>query len=88
MALEHEHGAPVLHERDLRGRRWIAGEVAAGALGRRDVHQVAVRPRELDQAGGEVVQHDRPGLEQSSCECYATVKATFARLMPEMRAAS
>jgi CRP-like cAMP-binding protein len=27
---------------------------------------------------------DRAGLEATSCECYATVKATFARLLPEM----
>ena len=27
---------------------------------------------------------DRPGLEAASCECYATVKATFARLLPEL----
>ena len=31
---------------------------------------------------------DRHGLEAASCECYATVKATFARLLPEMRAVS
>jgi CRP-like cAMP-binding protein len=27
---------------------------------------------------------DRPGLETASCECYGTVKATFARLLPEV----
>ena len=27
---------------------------------------------------------DRAGLEAASCECYATVKATFARLLPEV----
>lgn len=27
---------------------------------------------------------DRPGLEMTSCECYGTVKANFARLLPEM----
>lgn len=27
---------------------------------------------------------DRPGLEKASCECYETVKANFARLLPEM----
>jgi len=27
---------------------------------------------------------DRHGLEMTSCECYATVKANFARLLPEM----
>jgi CRP-like cAMP-binding protein len=27
---------------------------------------------------------DRPGLEAASCECYESVKATFARLLPEM----
>jgi hypothetical protein len=27
---------------------------------------------------------NRPGLEQTSYECYKTVRATFARLLPEM----
>ena len=27
---------------------------------------------------------DRAGLEMASCECYATVKANFARLLPDM----
>jgi CRP-like cAMP-binding protein len=31
---------------------------------------------------------DRSALEATSCECYATVKATFARLLPEMRPVS
>jgi hypothetical protein len=31
---------------------------------------------------------DRPGLEAASCECYATVKAIFARLLPEMSSSS
>jgi CRP-like cAMP-binding protein len=31
---------------------------------------------------------DRKGLEAASCECYATVKANFARLLPEIPAAS
>jgi CRP-like cAMP-binding protein len=29
---------------------------------------------------------DRHGLEAASCECYATVKANFARLLPEIPA--
>jgi CRP-like cAMP-binding protein len=49
---------------------------------------------ELQKAG--LIEHrrgtihvvDRARLEAASCECYATVKATFARLLPEMRAAS
>jgi len=28
---------------------------------------------------------DRAGLEKASCECYETVKGTFARLLPELR---
>jgi hypothetical protein len=28
------------------------------------------------------------GLEAASCECYATVKTSFARLLPEMPAVS
>ena len=31
---------------------------------------------------------NRPGLEQTCCECYETVKATFARLLPEMEPVS
>ena len=31
---------------------------------------------------------DRKGLEAASCECYATVKTNFARLLPEIPAAS
>jgi CRP-like cAMP-binding protein len=31
---------------------------------------------------------NRPGLEQASCECYETVKAAFARLLPEMEPVS
>jgi CRP-like cAMP-binding protein len=31
---------------------------------------------------------DRSRLEQVSCECYATVKATFARLLPELEPVS
>jgi CRP-like cAMP-binding protein len=31
---------------------------------------------------------DRAGLEVASCECYGTVKATFARLLPEIPAVS
>jgi CRP-like cAMP-binding protein len=31
---------------------------------------------------------NRPGLEETSCECYGTVKATFARLLPEIPPAS
>ena len=42
----------------------------------------------VDHHRGTIHVVDRPGLEAASCECYATVKATFARLMPEMRAAS
>jgi CRP-like cAMP-binding protein len=50
--------------------------------------------RDLQKAG--LVAHqrgliniiDRPRLERAACECYATVKATFARLLPEARAVS
>jgi CRP-like cAMP-binding protein len=42
----------------------------------------------VDHHRGTIHVVDRPGLEAASCECYATVKATFARLMPELRAAS
>ena len=45
---------------------------------------------ELEKAGlvtnqrGTVSIVDRPRLEQVSCECYATAKANFARLLPEI----
>jgi CRP-like cAMP-binding protein len=48
----------------------------------------------LQQAGliryrrGHVTVVNRPGLEAASCECYATVKASFARLLPELQAAN
>jgi len=29
---------------------------------------------------------DRKGLEKASCECYSSVKANFARLLPEIPA--
>ncbi len=38
----------------------------------------------LESHRGTIHITDRPGLEAASCECYATVKATFARLMPEL----
>ena len=37
---------------------------------------------------GEIVITDRKKLEAASCECYATVRANFARLLPEVGAAS
>jgi CRP-like cAMP-binding protein len=37
---------------------------------------------------GHVTIVDREKLEAASCECYATVKATFARLLPELNAAA
>jgi CRP-like cAMP-binding protein len=45
---------------------------------------------ELQKAGlvetrrGTINILDRKGLEQSSCECYESVKASFQRLMPEL----
>jgi CRP-like cAMP-binding protein len=33
---------------------------------------------------GHITIVDRPGLEKMSCECYETVKANFARLLPEL----
>ena len=33
---------------------------------------------------GHITILDRPGLEKMSCECYETVKANFARLLPEL----
>ncbi|RPI56783.1 MAG: Crp/Fnr family transcriptional regulator [Acidobacteria bacterium] len=35
---------------------------------------------------GSVAIADRAGLESASCECYQTVKATWDRLLPELRA--
>jgi CRP-like cAMP-binding protein len=45
---------------------------------------------ELEKTGlvtnhrGTVSIVDRPRLEQLSCECYATAKANFSRLLPEI----
>jgi CRP-like cAMP-binding protein len=35
---------------------------------------------------GHLTITDRPGLEKASCECYQTVRETFSRLLPELRA--
>jgi CRP-like cAMP-binding protein len=40
----------------------------------------------IDCRRGYVTILDRPGLEAISCECYGTVKANFARLLPEFHA--
>jgi DNA-binding transcriptional regulator YhcF (GntR family) len=46
--------------------------------------------QELHQAGliegarGTIRIIDRRGLERASCECYAAVKSTFQRLLPEI----
>ena len=38
----------------------------------------------VENGRGTIHIMDRPGLEAASCECYETVKAAFARLLPEM----
>jgi CRP-like cAMP-binding protein len=38
----------------------------------------------IENGRGTIHIMDRPGLEAASCECYETVKAAFARLLPEM----
>jgi CRP-like cAMP-binding protein len=38
----------------------------------------------VDHSRGFVRIVNRPGLEEKSCECYATVKANFQRLLPEI----
>jgi len=54
---------------------------------------VALIAGSLEKAGlianghrGAIVITDRKKLEAASCECYATVKANFARLLPDMPA--
>ena len=41
------------------------------------------KARLVETRRGMIYIADRAGLEATSCECYATVKATFARLLPE-----
>jgi CRP-like cAMP-binding protein len=41
----------------------------------------------ISYARGHVKVLDRPGLEQRTCECYAVVKAEYARLLPRRTAA-
>jgi hypothetical protein len=42
----------------------------------------------VENRRGAIHVNDRALLERASCECYATVKANFARLLPEMDALS
>jgi hypothetical protein len=42
----------------------------------------------IESRRGMIHVADRPGLEAMSCECYGTVKAAFARLLPEIPPAS
>jgi CRP-like cAMP-binding protein len=42
----------------------------------------------VENRRGTIHVNDRALLERASCECYATVKANFARLLPEMEALS
>ena len=39
----------------------------------------------IDHHRGTICIANRAALEAASCECYATVRDTFARLLPEMR---
>jgi CRP-like cAMP-binding protein len=41
----------------------------------------------IDYAAGRIRVLDRKGLEKRSCECYAVVKAEYARLLPHRLAA-
>ncbi|MEP7101853.1 MAG: helix-turn-helix domain-containing protein, partial [Burkholderiales bacterium] len=38
-------------------------------------------------ARGRITVLDRPGIEKSSCECYAVVKKEYDRLLPDVVAA-
>jgi len=38
----------------------------------------------LEQRRRTIHMRDRLGLEAAACECYATIKATFDRLLPEI----
>lgn len=67
-------------------------ELAANLLGVRR-EGVTVAAHKLQQAGlirysrGHIVVLDRQRLEQKTCECYATAKKEYRRLMPEAMAA-
>lgn len=37
----------------------------------------------IEYSRGRISVLDRPGLEKRVCECYATVKEEYARLLPK-----
>jgi Mn-dependent DtxR family transcriptional regulator len=39
----------------------------------------------IERGRGRITVVDRPGLEERACECYAVVKAEYARLLPFSR---
>ena len=70
-----------------------SGQFLADMLGvrRSGVTEAALK---LQAAGliryhsGHITVLDRRGLEHRSCECHAVVKGEYARLLPDLRAAS
>jgi DeoR/GlpR family transcriptional regulator of sugar metabolism len=36
----------------------------------------------ITQQRGGIINSDRPGLEEMTCECYGKIRRTFARLLP------
>ena len=83
----------TMHDRIERDEFPLTQEFLATMLGVRRP-TVTLVAAALQQQGlisyrrGYVTIVDRKRLEAASCECYATVKASFARLLPELQPAA
>jgi len=81
--------ADRLHQDDL----VITQELIANLLGvrRESITQTASKLKKsglIAYARGHMTIVDRPGLEKHACECYATVKTEYDRLLPHPRQGS
>lgn len=78
----------MTHDRVRQSEFGLTHEFLAVMLGVRRP-TVTLIASKLQEAGlisyrrGHITIVDRPGLEKMTCECYETVKANFARLLPE-----
>lgn len=76
----------VTHDRVLGNDFWLTQEFLGDMLGvlRRSVSQVAAEFQKMgliQYARGHMKIKDRAGLEKLTCECYASVRAQFKRVL-------